>query len=417
MKYNCNEVEPCRFKVNVSFPMQFVKQEEKNILESFSKRSKRNFLNAEKKHSKKSYNKEVKNKLVQKLCEEAFYEVVSLENIRPFGNPTFTSQLFLEDKFNCEYLLSVYPEFDLFAYKEIEIPFPHLPQTDVELSSKILEELRYKFGEETPISSTDFLKKDDKALINYTAYIDGEKFESLSSTQAEELIVGKSNISYMDFDNNLLGMRLKEKRTFNTVANSNALPLIRGKQISFEVELIGAIRVSPCALDDSLAKKMNKESFEDLKIYVNKIAHIKFENEKLNLLKSSLSNKILELHNINIPNWMLLSEVSEMCKSLNVNMDELDDDSLKAAEFNAKKSITLHLVLDKLRSEDSDFELSDMEVLEIIKTNFYKKFEDKMTFDEFILDLNKSNQFDLLFIKIKDEYTFNSLVKLIKFVN
>ena len=139
-----------------------------------------------------------------------------------------------DGKFTCDFDLNVKPEFELTTYRDFDLPKPHEVISPVELTEKMMQELRVRFGTSTPYEEDDFVQKGDNIIVNYVGSVDGNKIDQLCA-EGEMLTVGASQLK--DFDDNLLGMTLLETREFDLIVPKDGLPSLVGKSIHFEVTL------------------------------------------------------------------------------------------------------------------------------------------------------------------------------------
>jgi hypothetical protein len=81
----------------------------------------------------------------------------------------------------------------------------------------------------------------------------------------------------------------------------------------------------------------------------------------------------------------------------------------------AKKNVSLSLILDKIRETEIESQLSDQEVFEIIKQNLAKS-KTGSNVDDVIKEMSRTGYLQILFSRIRDEYTLDFIVKSIRII-
>jgi trigger factor len=316
-------------------------------------------------------------------------------------------------KFTCEFEILTKPNFELPAWKDLEIPKPHDQADATELAEKMMQDLRVRLGDVTPYTDTDFVQAGDNVIIDYEGAVDGEKVESLVA-QGEMVTIGNSPLAA--FDNNLLGMSMGETREFDFVAPENGLPSLSGKTIHFIVTLNMGSKTTPAALNDDMAKKMGKATFADLQETVAQAAFARSANMNKMAIHEAIAKKLVASTQVEVPRWMSLSEAQYLTQQSQLDWNVLpDSDKEKMIEM-AEQNVKLSLVLDKIREAEPEAQLTDQEVFEIIKQNLAQT-KVTQSLDEVIQQMNKTGYLQILFSRIRDENTMDYVVKTVKLID
>lgn len=351
------------------------------------------------------YRNQINESLKRALAEQAFHNTIFEKNIKPFGTPEFNSILLLGNKFTCEFSMYKKPDFELATYKELELPKPPTDLTSNEFAQNMLQELRVRFGESVPFTETDFVQKNDNVIIDYDA-IDGEtKLDSLC-TKGEILTVGRSQLH--GFDDNLLGMKVGETRDFTLLIPETGLPSVAGKQIKFVTTLVMGSKINPMPLNDELAKKMNKENFAQLEEYVNGVATAKISEAQRSAQTTQLSNRLVADNDIKVPDWLTLSEAKYLAANAKLTWDEMVDEDRNKFLETANSNVKLSLILDKIRELEPEAQLSDQEVLDMIKQTLSRSGQNP---DETLATMNQNGYLSVLTARIRDEQTLDFVLK------
>jgi trigger factor len=417
MDIDIKELEPCKLSVRYVADAGEIMNKRGEVLSNFKKAPVPGFrpgkatLDAIKMH----YRTQIEESLKRALAEDAYHNTIFEKKLRPHGAPRFNNLLMTPDgKFVCEFDLNTKPDFELVNYRDFELPKPYEVISATELTEKMLQELRIRFGTSIPYSETDFVQKGDNVIINYVGSIDGNKVDQLCS-EGEMLTVGHSQLK--DFDDNLLGMSLLETKGFDLIVPDEGLPSLVGKTIHFTVTLTMGAKNDPCPLDDTLAVKLGKKDFAALKEFVAQSAAAKMSLALKTQINEAVSRNLIQNHKFDVPNWLTLSEAQYLAHQSKLDWATLADIDRNKFMAMAENNVKLSLVLDKIRDVEPEAQMSDQEVFEIIKQNIVQSSKDAATSpDDIIKEMNRTGYLQILFSRIRDEYALDFIVKTVKFI-
>jgi len=403
------KIEPCKLSVHYEADTLEVLAKKSEVINNFKKAPVPGFRPGKASVAAISihYRDQIDDALKRALAEDAFHNTLFEKKIKPHGAPLFNGMLYTGGKFSCDFEVFVKPEFELGNYKNLDIPKPTDPISTIELSEKMMQELRVRFGESSPYSDEDFVTNGDNVILDYEGFIDNEKVENLSA-EGEMLTVGSSALT--EFDSNLLGIKMGETKEFNMVVPDNGMPSLVGKTVHFKVTVNMGSRTIPCALDDELAIKFGKKDYLELKEFVNATAAARVSNNLKLSINEAVCNLLVDSNKIDVPSWMSISEAKYLAHQSKLDWETLEDQDRGKFLFMANKNVTLSLVLDKIRELEPEAQLSDQEVFEVIKQNLAKTKVDK-PLDDIIKEMNRTGYLQILFSRIKDENTLDFIVK------
>lgn len=414
MEIQITELEPCKLNVHYVADSEEILNKRGEVLQAFKKapvpgcRPGKAPLDSIKVY----YRTQIEESLKRALAEDAYHNTLFEKKLKPHGPPTFNSLLLADGKFTCEFDLHTKPDFELAPYTDLEIPKPHETESEVEMAERILQELRVKFGESTPFTDGDFVQKGDSVIVDYEGSLDGQVMENLSAT-GEMLTVGSGTMT--EFDDNLLGMTLGETREFDMQVPEGSLPSLVGKTIHLKLTLVMGSKNTPCPLDDTLAAKMGKQSIDELRELVRGSASASLQNKKKQKINEAVANKLVNDNTIAVPNWMTLSEAQYLAHNANMQWATMDDSDKEKFLALAEKNVKLSLILDRIRDDNPEAQLSDQEVFEVIKRNLTQtKLTEPM--EKVIDKMNKTGYLQILFSRIRDEHTMDFITKSVKLV-
>jgi trigger factor len=408
MQIQINETAPCELMIHYEAGSEQIDTKMAEVLKSFEKAPVRGFRPGSKPSLdaiKMQYRQQINEALKRALAEQAFHDALFEHDIKPLGTPNFTSLSLLANKFSCSFSLRKKPDFELQPYKGLTVPKQPMSQSINDMAQQMMQELRVKCGDVVPFTADDTVQMGDSIVIDYQAF-DGEKsLDSLNGTQ-QALTVGK--IGLANFDDALLGMKLDEERSFDVLIPEGGLPSLVGKNIKFVVKLFGAFKTTPCPLNDELAVRLGQKDYQALFDAITASASNQHTEALRNAHLKQLTAHLVADNQIMVPDWLSLSEAQYLVASSQLQWDALPVEDkerfLQAAEGNVK----LSLILDKIREVEPEAQLSDYEVLEMIKQNAAKTGQDP---NQMLEELNKNGAITILASRIRDEYTLDFVLK------
>jgi trigger factor len=258
------------------------------------------------------------------------------------------------------------------------------------------------------------VQENDVVIIDYDAYDGDAKVEHASGT-GQILTVGKSGL--IGLDENILGMKLGEMRKFIIQMPENALPSIANKKLEFHITLVMGSKIIPMPLNDELAKKAGQATLDDLRKFVTGMVQAKQQEVERTEHAQQLMSHLLAKNAIKIPTWLTLSEAQYLTTSAGAKWETLMDTDKEEYLSTAEKNVKIALILDEIRSQEPEAQLSDQEILHSIEHNLSTNGQNKEQIDQAMLELNKSGQLPILAARIKDEHTLDFLLKNTTFVD
>lgn len=407
MEIQVNEKEYCKLEVHYEADKDQIDNKRVEVLSLFKKAPVPGFREGKANIEviKIKYKKQIEESLKRALAEEAFHNTMFEKNIKPLGQPDFSTMLLQGNKFSCDFSINKRPDFELGQYKNLVVPKPPREHTADSLAEKMLEELRVQYGEMIPYGDGDFVQEGDKLIVSYSAFLDGVKQDDLS-TDGEMINVGANPLK--EFDQNLLGMKIGETREFSILVPDSGLPSYRGKTISFTANVSVGSKINKMPLDDSLAKKVGKDTFQELRSFAVGLASSRLEESDRAHLAKQIGGQLVEAHAFTVPHWLTLSEAQYLAANSKREWDTLPDPDKETFLEMAAKNVKLALILDRIRENEPEAQLSDQELIEMIKQNIAKS---NNNIDEVLQNMNKSGYLPVLVARLRDETTLDFLLK------
>ncbi len=414
MQIEVKEIESGRVLINYEADAEEILNKRGSVLEQFKKsnvpgcRPGRAPIDSIKLY----YKKQIEDALKKALIEDAYHNTIFEKKFRPHGAPMINSALLQNGKFNCEFVLNVKPDFELAPYKGLEVVKPSVAKTVDEMAESMIQDLRMRYGAADPYVEGDFVQKGDNVILDYDAFVDGIKVENLCA-QGVMLTVGNAQIP--GFDDNLLGIVLGDTHEFDVAVPEGALPSLSGKTIHFKVTVNMGSKVIPCALDDEFAKKLNKGSYAELRQAIQQVAESRCGLDIRMATNEVIVKRLVQDNVFNVPNWLIISEAKYLAHTSKLEWDNILDQDKEHYLQLAEKNVKLSLILDRIREMEPEAQLTDQEVFEMIKQNLAKT-QQGADFDNTIKEMNRTGYLQILFSRIRDEYTLDFIGKEAKIV-
>lgn len=414
MQIEVKEIEPCKLSIHYEAGVEDIFNKRGEVIQHFKKAPVPGFrpgkasIDAIKFH----YKDQIEESIKRAMAEDAYHNTLFEKKLRPHGAPRFNSILLADGKFVCDFDLNTKPDIELASYQDLELVKPQEQESITEITEKMLQELRTRFGEVTPYAEGDFVQIGDNVIVDYEGFIDTSKVDILSG-QGEMFTIGSSQL--VDFDNNLLGMSLGENREFDLIVPATGLPSMAGKTVHFTVTLNMGSKTVPCPLDDELATKLGKKDFAELRVFVYGSAQTKIAQQHKSALNEVICHKLIDINTVDVPNWLSLSEAQYLVYQAKLDWTTmLDADKEKYLEL-ATRNVKLSLILDKIREVEPSAQLTDQEVFDTIKQHVMES-KVKNSFDEVIKEMNRTGYLQILMSRLRDEFTLEFISKTVKLV-
>lgn len=414
MEIEVKEIEYCKLNVSCVANTEEINTKRNEVVKIFMRAPIPGFRKgkATQQAIKHYYKNQIDEAVKRALAEEALQQSIVEKSLRPLGAPHFNSIFMgLDNAFSCNFTIHNKPDFELMDFKSMEVPKPHVAMTAEDYAQKIFQNLREQHGEKLPFDENDVASMGDMISVSYDAFADGIKQDNLCA-EDETFALGTSKIA--NFDENVVGMKLNETREFNILVPETAASELAGKPLTFKVTLHMGLKLNPAPLDDQLAVKLGKTTFSELEIIVRAEAANVLDQQTRNALQQSVIARLIAGHDFKVPDWLALSEAKYLAANAKVDWDTLEDAVKEAYVNQAARNVKLSLVLDKMRECEPEAQLSDQEVMDIVKGHL--NLSSGKSVEEALKEINNLGYLQVLYNRIRDEYTIDFAVKSVKVI-
>lgn len=392
-----NEVEYCKVNVKYTAAPEVVVEKTKKALDELRKLPVPGFRpgKATDIAIKARYKLRIEQFIKNEMANHAYDDILYETKIQPIGQPQVLDLRLDGNNFNCEMLFLKKPEFELKEVKGLEIPNPHQTVTQAQYVEELLQELRTKNGDSIPFGDGDFIQLGNVITMDYT--VGDNVQEGVLYTVGQNLLP--------EFDDNIIGMAPGEEREFNVLLNEVKTPV----KVTFHM----GMKKQLCPLDDVLAQKVGLSTLQDLRNTVEGVAGNRLKQHRDAQLADQISKRLLAMHDFEVPEWLILMEEQSLVQRNNINLSEATDELKAELNTKAKDSIKFALILDSIRKELPEADLSDEEVINLIKNRVNAQGNNP---DEFLQKAHKDGTLLGLVASLRNEVTLQYLIDNAKIV-
>jgi trigger factor len=339
----------------------------------------------------------IKQWVVREMAVRAYDDAVFETKMKTIGQPQYSDVKLDGNVFSCTMVVLKKPDFKLVQYKDFEIPRPHINRDADSEVERTIQDLRMRFGDIEPYKDGEFVESGDQVTMDYSTVVEGKE-----DNKAEGVLYSIGSNQLPGVDENLLGMLPGDEREFDVGGTK------------FKVKIHMGAKRKPCPMNDELATKVGLANFGEVKQKLYVIANERITNQENHLIKQQIITRIVDGHDFAVPSWLLTAEAQHISMQNNIKWDELTDEQKEPILNKAKNQIKLSLILDSIREAEPESVLSDSEAINVIKQRVALNEQDP---DKFIVESQKSGQLLGILAQLKDEFTFQWLVKASKIID
>jgi trigger factor len=321
----------------------------------------------------KNFGEQVKAEVGEKLVQDSYFDAIEQEKLEPVVHPEITEHSFPENgSFVYVAMVDIKPQFDLTAYKGLEVERPVVTVSEEEIDKEIALLQRHQAVLQTA-DADHGIALDDIAIVDFQGFHDGKAMKEVQN-QNFNVDIGMHRLG-KDFEDKLLGLKKGDKTLYEiTFPTDYPNPMLAGKNVEFKVDVKDVkVRIKP-ALDDEFAKDIKPElnTLEDLKQDIR----TRLQKTKDDALKGDiddkLMHKLIELNPFEVPQRLVNYEIQEMLKqteenlkrsglsfeSAGINLDDLVSKNKEVAEKRVKGDFLLKKIaeVEEIKIADEDIQ-------------------------------------------------------------
>ena len=304
---------------------------------------------------KSQFGKAIYGEVIDKILQESSNKALKEKKIKAAGQPKINLKTFGEGK-DLNYTIEVdsLPEVSLASFEKYTVN-EYLIKIEKKLVDEKIEEISK--NNKTFSDKNEQSEKGDLVIFDYTASVDGEKFEG-SEGKNTRLEIGK-DLFLKGFDTKLIGVKKEENKIIEVSLPENyPNKALANKKAKFECKIINVQKANKTKIDDTFAKNMGAKDLSDLKLLIEKKISSQYKKSLDSITKKEILDQVEKLHKIELPNNLVEQEIHLMTHQL--KKEDIAKHKIKNTKI-AESRIKLGLILNEY-GEKNNLKVSDEEV-------------------------------------------------------
>lgn len=255
------------------------------------------------------------------LFPDAYMTAVKENDLQPVGRPELDVDEMESGKdlvFSCE--VFVMPEVTLGAYKDVEIARKVRKVTAEEVDAQIEQE-RKRVARSVDVTDRG-LENGDKAELDYSGSVDGEKFDG-GTAEHQTLVIGSGSF-IPGFEEQMIGMTVGEERDLNVkFPEEYHAEALKGKDAVFHVKLHAITREELPELDDEFAAEVSDfDTLAEYRADVEKKLQETSDAQAEEAARQTLVETVVGNAEIDVPAPMVDEKLDEMMQQMSWRMQQ-----------------------------------------------------------------------------------------------
>ena len=328
------------------------------------------------------FGKSIYGDVVDKVLRETSTKAIDEKKLKVAGQPKIDLKQFGEGKdLNYELQIDCLPSVNLKDFDNFKATSFKVKIEDKVIEDK-LSEIANQNKQFEDKKDNEKAIKGDQVIFNYTATVDGNKFEG-SEGKEVKLELGK-NLFLKGFDEQLVGVKKNDIKILDAVLPENHPKKdLANKKTKFECQILNIKKPKETKVDDDFAKLMGAKDIKDLKSLIENQISSQFSKALNSITKKEILDQIEKNHHIDLPQNLIDQEISIMTQNLKPEEKERHKSN---NEKLAKSRIKLGLLLNEY-GEKNNLKVSDDEV----RNEIQKQIKGMPGQEKMVLDYYKKN--------------------------
>jgi len=306
---------------------------------------------------KSQFGKSIYGEVVDKILRETTTRAIDEKKLKVAGQPKIDLKQFGEGKdLNYELQIDCLPNVTLKSFDKFKATSFKVIIEDKIIDEK-LKEIANQNKQFEDRDEKDKAIKGDQVTFNYSATVDGNKFEG-SEGNGVQLELGK-DFFLKGFDEQLIGVKKNDTKILDaTLPANHPKKELANKKTKFECKISNVKKPKASKIDDDFAKLMGAKDIKDLKSLIEKQISGQYSQALNSITKKEILDQIEKNHQVDLPQNLIDQEISIMTQNLKTEEKEKHKSS---NEKLAKSRIKLGLLLNEY-GEKNNLKVSDDEV-------------------------------------------------------
>ena len=339
MDVNVEEVSALTRKITVTLPEDSVQPKLNQAYDKLKKETKmKGFRRGKVPRSViiKYYKGQVESETGEKLVQDNYFDAIEKNGVDPIVHPDIKEVKYNDDgSFTFVAEVDVRPEFELGAYKGLEVEKEDILVTDEEVQIE-LAEMQKNMAALRSVTDRP-IQTDDVVIVDFQGYHDGTPMPQVKS-ENYSVDVGSGNMG-IEFEEKLVGMNKDEEGSQEVdFPENHPNPLLKGKKIEFRLTVKDIKERVLAALDDEFAKDAGEEfkTLDELKASIKERITKQREERAEGAITDKIMKKLLEGHKFEVPKRLVAFEIEQMIKQTEKQFEQ-SGMSLEAAGLTKEK--------------------------------------------------------------------------------
>lgn len=343
MQVNVEEISPVQKKINIEIPAERVNEEIEKAYSAIQKKAKLQGFRPGKaplQLIKRTYSDAMRDEVMRKFYEQTLYKAMDEHKIEPVDSPTIESDILEHNSpFKYSALVEVMPQILLKEYTGLEVK-KEIYVAKPESIEGELQRMQENMAQLIPLDEGSVIENGFSVSADFSFSVDG--FPEEDNSAEEAMIEVGSNRLIPGFEEQLIGMRIGEKKEFNlTLPEGYRNPEAAGKLAAFKVVIKDIKRKELPELNDEFAQQFGEyDTMADLRAKMVEY-HEKHEADRIyNEFKERVIQALIEKNPLDVPESMVKRQLNYMFENLKNRLKSqqmsIEMMGLDAEGFNAR---------------------------------------------------------------------------------
>ena len=386
MKVTVENAGPCRKQIKVEFSAEEIQQEYDESLAVFAKHGKIKGFRPGKAPAemiRRTYDKQILEGLHEHLLAKGFSQAVREHKLEAVAEYDLQkSALKAGEPFSFSLAVDVEPEFELPAYKGLEVDAKHVVVAD-DAVTQALDRYLENMGKYEDLAEARPVKEGDMVAVDYTATVDGKPMAEISekakglAAGTDFWVIANEEYSFLPaFGPQLVGLNVGDAKDVSVTFDAQSpIEELRGRTATFAatVKKIRA-RAKP-ALNEELFKQLGVKDEADLRATFKNMLQGEADRQELSRRRNLLIESLMKNAVLDVPeseeheeSHRIVYEMVEENTRRGVPEQEIRDNIAKiseSAKTAAKDRLKLRYLLKRIAREEK-IEVAEAEVAALL---------------------------------------------------
>ena len=381
LKVEVTKSGPCERTLDVTIEPEAVKSEREKVITAFRKAAKINGFRpgkAPRELIARTFAESIRDEVMQNVISASLEKAIAQEDLVPLSRPRIEKVDFGEDdRLNFQARFEVRPEINLARYKKFKIEKKVHKVTDEDVEQAI-ENLRQEQARFIPKEGV--AEKGDYLILDFCV-LDEDGKPSPEARRTNQLLMAGHDDPLALFSHKLVGLGEGENQIIEIdFPEDYPDDSIRGRKISYRVDVKGVRVKSLPELDDHFAKQVsNAEDVSGLRKLVRESLEREIDRRANQQVEEEIFKQIIEANPFDVPSTLVNFTLERLLENYKRDFQQTDEQRLAEAlrpiaEFIVKKE---YIVAEIARKEQISVSGEEIQVtIEEFATQLDKPVEE-----------------------------------------